>query len=76
MNPFMFWGLPLFSLKIFFDELLCIFWGCLFFIRYLFYEPMNERSEGTPLFVALLVCAKALVECQANLVSYFDLALS
>jgi hypothetical protein len=29
-----------------------------------------------PLFVAPLVCAKALVECQVNLVSYFDLALS
>jgi hypothetical protein len=26
--------------------------------------------------MAPLVCAKALVECQANLVSYFDLALS
>jgi hypothetical protein len=37
---------------------------------------MNEGSESTPLFNAPLVCAKALVECQGNLVSYFDLALS
>jgi hypothetical protein len=37
---------------------------------------MNKGSESTPLFVALLVCAKVLVKCQANLVSYVDLALS
>jgi hypothetical protein len=47
-----------------------------FFIRGLFDEPMNEGSESTPLFVALLVCVEVLVECQANLVSYFNLALS
>jgi hypothetical protein len=52
------------------------FWVASFFIGCLFNEPMNEGSENTPLFIAPLVCAKALVECQANLVSYFDLALS
>jgi hypothetical protein len=41
-----------------------------------FDEPMNEGSESTPMFVAPLVCVKALVECQANLVIYFDIALS
>jgi hypothetical protein len=36
---------------------------------------MNEGCKSTPLFLALLVCTKAPVEYQANLVSYFDHAL-
>jgi hypothetical protein len=32
--------------------------------------------RAPPLFVAPLVCAKALIDCQANLVSYFDVTLS
>jgi hypothetical protein len=64
-----FFGLPLFSSDVFFVV-------ASFFIGGLFDEPMNEGSESTPLFVAPLVCAKVLIECQANLVGYFDLALS
>jgi hypothetical protein len=56
------------------DEPLCIFWVVSFFIGGLSDKPINEGSKSTPLFVALLVCTKVLVECQANLVSYFDLA--
>jgi hypothetical protein len=45
-----------------------------FFVRGLFDEPMNEVFDDTPLFMPPRVCAKELVECQANL-SYFDPAL-
>jgi hypothetical protein len=48
----------------------------LFSSEVFFDEPMNKESESTPLFVAPLVCAIAFIECQANLASYFDLALS
>jgi hypothetical protein len=67
--------LPIFSSEVFFMSLFAFFGVASFFIGGLFDKPMNEGSESTPLFMALLVCAKALVECQANLVSYFDLAL-
>jgi hypothetical protein len=72
-----FLGCLFFSSEVFFAEPLCVFLGLPLFSSEVFFdEPMNEGSESTPLFVASLVCAKALVECQANLVSYFDLALS
>jgi hypothetical protein len=58
MSPFDFFGLPLFSSEVFFDD------------------PVNEGSKSTPLFMAPFVCAKALVEYQANRVSYFDLGLA
>jgi hypothetical protein len=88
MSSFVFFGVASFFIRGIFVEPLCVFLGCLFFHRMSFFvvasffigglfdEPMNEGSESTPLFVAPLVCAKVLIECQANLVGYFDLALS
>jgi hypothetical protein len=75
-EPLYIFALPLFSSDVFFNERLCVFEVASFFIGGIFDEPMNEGYESTHLFMAPLVCAKALVECQANLVSYFDLALS
>jgi hypothetical protein len=37
-----------------------------------FLEPMSEGSDSTHLLMASLVGTKELVECKANLVSYFD----
>jgi hypothetical protein len=34
-----------------------------------FDEPMNEGSKGTPLFMAPLVCLKALVKCKLTLLA-------
>jgi hypothetical protein len=76
MSLFAFILLPFFHRRSFLMSPFAFFWVASFFIGCLFNEPMNEGSENTPLFIAPLVCAKALVECQANLVSYFDLALS
>jgi hypothetical protein len=33
---------------------------------------MSEGSDSAPLLMTVLLGAKALVECEANLVSYFD----
>jgi hypothetical protein len=52
------------------------FLGLPFFIGDLFDESMNEGSDSAPLFMAPRVCTKELIECQANLVSYFDPALT
>jgi hypothetical protein len=76
MSPNVFFGAASFFIRGLFNEPLCVFWVASFFIVSLLDEPMNEGSQSTPLFVALLVCTKVLVECQANLVCYFDLALS
>jgi hypothetical protein len=76
MSPFVFFEVGSFFIGGSFNEPLCVFLVASFFIRGLFDLPMNLGSESTPLFVALLVCVEVLVECQANLVSYFDLVLS
>jgi hypothetical protein len=47
-----------------------------FFIGGLFDEPMNKGPDSAPLFMAPHVCAKALVECQPNVLSYFDPSLT
>jgi hypothetical protein len=33
---------------------------------------MSEGHESTPSFMALLLAVRVFVECEANLVSYFD----
>jgi hypothetical protein len=77
MSPFAFLEVASFFIGGLFYKPLCVFWDCPFFHRRSFFdESKNKGSGSTPLFVALLICAKALVECQANLVSYFDLTLS
>jgi hypothetical protein len=45
-----------------------------FFIGGLFDE--NKGPDSAPLFMAPHVCAKALVECQPNVLSYFDPSLT
>jgi hypothetical protein len=74
MSPFALFGLPLFSSEVFLMSPFAFLGLSFFFIGGLSDKPINEGSKSTPLFVALLVCTKVLVECQANLVSYFDLA--
>jgi hypothetical protein len=37
---------------------------------------MGEGSDNVPLLMASLLGAGTLIECQANLVSYFDSGLS
>jgi hypothetical protein len=76
MSPFTFFVVASFFIGCLFDEPLCIFWVASFFIGCLFDEPMNKGADSTPLFMAPRVCAKALVECEANLVSYFVPALT
>jgi hypothetical protein len=51
------------------------FMGASFFIRCIF-EPMSEGSDSTPLLMASIASAWALVEYEANLVSDFDLVHS
>jgi hypothetical protein len=72
---YIFWSCLFFHRRSFLMSPFAFYGVASFFIRGLFNEPMNKGSESTPLFVAPLVCAKTLVECQANLVSYFNLAL-
>jgi hypothetical protein len=72
--PLRFLGLPIFSSEVFLMNAFAFLGVASFFVRGLFDEPMNEVFDDTPLFMAPRVCAKELVECQANL-SYFDHAL-
>jgi hypothetical protein len=37
---------------------------------------MSEGSNSTPLLMASLLSARTPIECQANLVSYFDSEIS
>jgi hypothetical protein len=76
MSVFAFFVVASFFIGGLFDEPLCIFGVASFFIRCLFDEPMNKWSDSTPLFMAPRVCAKTLIECEANLVSYFVPALT
>jgi hypothetical protein len=70
-------GLPLFSSMFFFLRAPLHLLGLPLFSSEVFFdEPMNEGFDSAPLFIAPRVCAKALVECQANLASHFDPALT
>jgi hypothetical protein len=75
MIPLRFWGCLFFHRR-FFNEPLHVFWSASFFIGGLFDEPMNEGSSSAPLFMALEICMKTLVEFLANLVSCFDSTLT
>jgi uncharacterized membrane-anchored protein YitT (DUF2179 family) len=74
--PLSFFGVASFSSKDFLMSPFAFFGVASFFIEGLFDEPMNEGSDSAPLFMAPCVCEKALVECQANLLSYFDPTLT
>jgi hypothetical protein len=55
---------------------LCVFWGYHFFHWRSFDDPMNEVSDIAPLFMAPLICVKALVKIPVNLVSCLDSTLT
>jgi hypothetical protein len=77
MSPFVFLGVASFFHWMSFLMSVFAFLRVTSFSSEIFFdEPMNEGFDNTPLFMAPRVCAKALVVCQANLVSHFDTGLT
>jgi hypothetical protein len=62
MSPFALFGVASFFIRSLLNEPLCIFFGVAsFFIRCLLNELMNEESDTAPVFMALIVCVKCLL---------------